>query len=165
MRVIGIDPGSRFTGYGIVEEDRGRLVHIDCGVIVPPPKAGPAARLFFIQDELERVIRLNEPDQAAIEDVFYANNWRSALKLGQARGAALAALGRCALNVSEYPPAKVKQCVVGHGRADKVQVAEMVRILLGLPERAEENASDALAVAISHLQAGGIDARLKELAK
>lgn len=139
------------TGYGIVESEADRLVHIDCGVIVPPPKDPLSRRLFYIQEQLEGIIKETNPVQAAVEDVFFARNWRSALKLGQARGAALSALARFGLEVSEYAPAKVKQSVVGHGRAEKEQVQHMVRILLGLPELPEENAADALAVAICHL--------------
>ncbi len=155
VRTIGIDPGSRLTGYGIVEKHQANLLHIDCGVIAPPAKASLADRLCFIQDELEKIIDTYKPLAAAAEGVFFARNWRSALKLGQARGAALAALARRGLSVEEYPPATVKQAVVGYGRADKQQVQQMVKILLGLPEIPEENSADALAVAICHIHGPG----------
>ena len=150
MRIIGIDPGSRFTGYGIVDRGTDRLIHVDCGVIAPPTDAPIERRLGFIHDRLAELLAIHRPDSAAVEDVFYAKNWRSALALGQARGAALTALAGAGIAVSAYPPATVKQQVVGGGRAQKQQVQHMVRILLGLPEVPEENAADALAVAICH---------------
>lgn len=150
MRIIGIDPGSRFTGYGIVDKQAGRLVHIECGVIVPPAKAPLADRLFFIARELDAVLAQFRPESAGVEDVFFAKNWKSALALGQARGAALSSLGRAGLAVTAYAPTLVKQSVVGYGRAEKDQVQQMVRLLLGLPEIPEQNAADALAIAICH---------------
>ena len=157
MRIIGIDPGSRATGYGIVEESNSRLHHIDCGVIVPKAKATLAERLLVIQQGLEEVISSFRPEKAAVEDVFFARNWKSALKLGQARGAAIVALAKNGLEVTEYPATTVKQAVVGYGRADKRQVQEMIRILLGLPETPEENAADALAIAICHINSSRVD--------
>lgn len=161
--MIGIDPGSRFTGYGIVDKKAGRLIHLDCGVIVPPPKEELGRRLLFIEEQLSVILSEHRPEAAAMEDVFYAKNWRSALTLGQARGAILAALARFGLSVATYSPTSVKKTVVGFGRAEKMQVQQMVKILLGLPEVPEENAADALAVAICrhHLPPGD----LKELIK
>ncbi|RJO67472.1 MAG: crossover junction endodeoxyribonuclease RuvC [Myxococcales bacterium] len=163
MRTIGVDPGSRAAGYGVVEKQGSQLVHIDCGVIVPPKDAVLPARLLFIENALEEVVRRYRPEQAAVEDVFYSRNWRSALKLGQARGAVLAALAREGLEIVEYAPARVKLAVVGFGRAEKEQVQQMVRVLLGLPEIPEENAADALALAICRLHDS--DDRLRELLK
>ena len=154
MRVIGVDPGSRFTGYGVVEKSGSHLIHIDCGVIVPPGKAALAERLLYISDHLKTVLQQFTPDTAAMEDVFFSKNWRSALKLGQARGAALTALASANLTVSGYAPTMVKKAVVGNGRAEKTQVQQMIKVLLGLPEVPEENAADALAVAICRLHNG-----------
>ena len=109
MRILGIDPGSRFTGYGVVEEQSGRLIHVDCGVIAPSLKLSMAQRLSHITDGLERVIAEHAPDAASIEEVFSGRNWRSALKLGQARGAALVALAHHDLDVAEYTPTVIKK--------------------------------------------------------
>lgn len=163
MSILGIDPGSRFTGYGVVEKQAGRLLHIECGVIVPPPKAPLAERLCYISDHVAEVVARFKPESAAVEDVFFGKNWKSALALGQARGAALVALARAGLDVTAYAPTLVKQAVVGYGRAEKEQVQQMVRLLLGLPEIPEQNAADALAIAICHCnQAQG---RWKELCR
>lgn len=152
-RILGVDPGSRLTGWGVVEKRESRLFHLDCGVIAPPGGATLPERCVFIADALESVVRRLEPTCAVVEDVFFAQNWRSALKLGQARGAVMTALGRMRLPVSEFSPAQIKLAVTGYGRAEKLQVQQMVRILLGLPEIPEENAADALAAAICRLQA------------
>jgi crossover junction endodeoxyribonuclease RuvC len=148
--VIGIDPGTRLTGYGIVDEQAGRLVHIDCGVIAPGSKLPLSERLLFISEQLDAVLKQFSPQAAAIEDVFFSRNWRSALKLGEARGVALAMLAKYHLPIQEFPPAQVKQTVVGFGRAEKHQVQQMVKMLLGLPEIPQEDAADALAVAICY---------------
>lgn len=150
MRIIGIDPGTRLTGYGLVEQQAGRLVHVDCGVIAPKPTLPLPERLLFISEHLDEVLRAFVPAAAAVEDVFFARNWRSALKLGEARGAILATLARHGLAVQAFSPAQVKQTVVGFGRAEKQQVQHMVRVLLGLPEIPQEDAADALALAICY---------------
>ncbi len=163
MIVIGIDPGSRFTGYGLVKKEKSKLIHIDCGVIVPPPKEDLGRRLLYIEDHLAEILDRFKPEAAAIEDVFYAKNWRSALTLGQARGAILAALARFGLEAAGFSATKVKKSVVGFGRAEKQQVQQMVKVLLGLPEIPEENAGDALAIAICRCQLGV--ANIKDLIK
>jgi len=149
MRVLGVDPGSRATGYGVIEIEgtspRARV----CGVI-RPRGATLALRLASIQDELAELIREWTPDAAALESVFAAANVRSALLLGHARGAALAACGRAGLEVAEYAPAEVKAGVVGYGRASKQQVQQMVIALLTLREAPAFDAADALAVGLCH---------------
>ncbi len=151
MIVLGIDPGSRITGYGIVEKVGNRLVHIDNGAIFTDTAADFPGRLKKIYDGLTEIISRYRPDQAAIENIFFSNNPQSALKLGQARGAAIVAAVNCGLPVSEYTALQVKQAVVGQGRAEKEQVQKMLKALLGLPEIAQADASDALAVAVCHI--------------
>jgi len=151
MKIIGIDPGSHRTGYGVIESGGSSIRALCYGVITAPAKATLAERLRYIHDELCRVIARYKPDAAAIEDVFHAKNARSALKLGQARGAAILALSQAELEVFEYPPATVKRSVAGSGRAGKEQVKHMVSALLSLDdENIPEDASDALSVAICH---------------
>jgi len=158
MRILGIDPGSNATGYGVVERDGNRLRHVAHGTLRP---RGPTAelRLHQLYELVRDVVRHHEPDAAAVECVFVAQSPRAALVLGQARGAALAALGSLALGVTEYAPAEIKQAVTGTGRADKRQVAVMVRRLLDLDRIPEsDHAADALAAAIGHAQAGALRA-------
>ncbi|HIJ95719.1 MAG TPA: crossover junction endodeoxyribonuclease RuvC [Desulfuromonadales bacterium] len=156
MRILGIDPGSRITGYGIVEQHGNRLVHIDNGAIFTDTEVDFPGRLKQIFDGLSEVIALYRPDGAAIENIFFASNAQSALKLGQARGAAIVAAVHCGLQVAEYSALQVKQAVVGQGRAEKGQVQKMLKALLGLPEIAQADASDALAVAICHINSYGL---------
>jgi crossover junction endodeoxyribonuclease RuvC len=151
MRVLGIDPGSRITGYGIVEQQGTRLVHIDNGAIFTDSAADFPGRLKKIFDGLTEVIAAYAPEVAAVENVFFSTNVQSALKLGQARGAAIVAAVHAGLSVAEYSALQVKQAVVGVGRAEKGQVQKMLKALLGLPEVAQADASDALAVAVCHL--------------
>ncbi|PLY00168.1 MAG: crossover junction endodeoxyribonuclease RuvC [Desulfuromonas sp.] len=150
MRIIGIDPGSRATGYGLIRREGNRLIHIDNGVIRPPDKAELPERLLAIFEGLNTIIGEYKPELAAIEQVFMSRNAQTALKLGQARGAALLALASAGLDVGEYSPMQIKSSVVGYGRAAKNQVQQMVKALLNLPEIAQEDASDALAVAVCH---------------
>lgn len=150
MVILGIDPGSRITGYGIIRKEGNRLVHIDNGAIFTDKAAGFPQRLKLIFDGLCAVISRYRPDAVAVEDIFFANNVQSALKLGQARGAAIVAAVSAGLPVDEYSALQVKQAVVGHGKAAKEQVQHMVKVLLALPEIAQADASDALAVAICH---------------
>lgn len=156
MLILGIDPGSRITGYGIIRKEGNRLVHIDNGAIFTDTAADFPGRLKRIFDGLCEVIERHRPDAVAVEDIFFANNVQSALKLGQARGAAIVAGVNAGLEVSEYSALQVKQAVVGHGKAAKEQVQHMVKVLLGLPEIAQADASDALAVAICHANSAGL---------
>jgi crossover junction endodeoxyribonuclease RuvC len=151
MRVLGIDPGSRITGYGIVDQQGNRLVHVDNGAIFTDKAADFAGRLKRIFDGLTEVIAEYRPDEVAVENIFFSTNVQSALKLGQARGAAIVAAVHAGLPVAEYTALQVKQAVVGQGRAEKGQVQKMLMVLLGLPEIAQEDASDALAVAVCHI--------------
>lgn len=156
MIVLGIDPGSRITGYGIVEKIGNRLVHIDNGAIFTDTATDFPGRLKKIFDGLLSIIEQYHPDQVAVENIFFATNPQSALKLGQARGAAIVAAVHCGLPVAEYTALQVKQAVVGEGRAAKEQVQKMVKALLGLPEVAQADASDALAVSICHINSYGL---------
>jgi crossover junction endodeoxyribonuclease RuvC len=149
-RILGIDPGSRITGYGVIEIDHGRLRFIACGTIVTDRKHPFAHRLNEIFDGVNEVIQMNQPAVAAVEDVFLAANPRSALKLGHARGAAVVAAMQNGLAVHDYSPRQVKQAVAGYGQAEKTQVQHMVRVLLGLSASPSADAADALAVAICH---------------
>ena len=150
MRVLGIDPGSRITGYGIIDKEGNRLVHVDNGAIFTDSHNDFPQRLQRIFRGLSEVIEQHRPDAMAVENIFFATNVQSALKLGQARGAAIVAGVNAGLPVFEYTALQVKQAVVGHGRADKQQVQKMLKALLNLPECAQEDASDALATAVCH---------------
>lgn len=160
MRILGIDPGSRVTGYGIVEKQGNRLRHIDNGAIYTRTGDDLALRLKTIHDGLCRVITEHTPEAMAVEQIFVAKNAMSALKLGHARGAALLVGVNHGLPVSQYTALQVKSAVVGYGRAAKAQVQQMVKALLNLPEIAQEDASDALAVAICHAHSSGTNSRL-----
>ena len=151
-RVLGIDPGSQNTGFGVVEMVGTRLVHVAHGTIRSPSKLSLSARLVRIYSELRDALECHTPDEVSVESIFQARNAQTALKLGHARGVALLAVEQSGLPMMEYTPMQVKSAVVGYGRAEKHQVQEMVRRLLCLPEQAGSDASDALAVAICHLQ-------------
>ncbi len=149
-RVIGIDPGLRVTGWGIVETRAMRLIHVANGELRPDPEAGVAERLNDLFAGLSRIIRQFAPDLAATEESFVHRNAATALKLGMARGAALLAAANAGLPVAEYAPRSVKKALVGAGAADKTQVQYMVRLLLPGSAPAGPDAADALAVAIAH---------------
>ncbi len=157
-RVLGIDPGSRFTGYGIVEEKDGKLVSIAFGTIEIPTSGSFAIRLKEIYRSITAVIEQYQPLSCAVETLFFAKNVRSLMKLGEARGAALTAVANKDLSVFEYSPAEIKRAVVGYGRSEKAQIQKMVFLLLGLKGETSapvspisNDASDALAVAICHI--------------
>lgn len=156
MRVLGIDPGSRITGYGLVDQTGNKLVHVDNGAIFTDSADDFPGRLKRIFDGLSEVIAQYKPDEVAIENIFFSTNVQSALKLGQARGAAIVAAVHANLPVAEYSALQVKQAVVGQGRAEKSQVQKMLKALLGLPEIAQADASDALAVAVCHINSHGL---------
>lgn len=149
--IIGIDPGSRHTGYGIVEGNGNRLRHIASGTIRLPARAPFPERLKTIYGELAALIEAHEPLSMAVEDVFFAKNVKSALRLGQARGAAILAGVNTGLPIHEYSALQVKQAVVGYGKAGKDQVTQMIQHLFGMRAALEANAADALAVAVCHL--------------
>ena len=150
LRILGIDPGSRATGYGIVDFEGSALRRVASGVVRPPADAPLARRLAVIYSELVEVIERFSPERAALEGVFAARNPRAALQLGQARGAALLACGLAELDATEYTPMQVKVAVVGYGRASKQQVQQMVERLLALPARPASDEADALAIAVCH---------------
>jgi crossover junction endodeoxyribonuclease RuvC len=153
MRVLGIDCGGKYTGYGVVEQNGSGVLHCLCsGAIRLPPRDPLELRLKKIAEGLEEIIRTHSPQQVAIEDVFYAVNVKSALKLGHVRGVAMLMAARAGLEVIAYSPLSIKSAVVGYGKAEKTQVQMMVARLLDLaapPEPAD--AADALAIAICHL--------------
>jgi len=158
LRILGIDPGSNVTGYGVVEQEERKLVHVAHGTLRPPRRAELAIRLEHLYRSLAEIVAEHRPDAAAVEQVFVSVSPRSALVLGQARGVALAVLGAAGLGVSEYTPSQVKQAVAGTGRAPKSQVKTMVRRLLALERTPAEDAADALAVAIRHANGGRLEA-------
>lgn len=160
MIILGIDPGSRKTGYGIISKQGNRLIHIDNGAIFTQTAKEFPQRLEQIFTGLSSIIAQYQPDAVAVENVFLAKNAQSALKLGQARGAAIVAAVSIGLPVFEYTALQVKQAVVGTGRAEKTQVQHMIKALLNLPEVAQEDASDALAVAVCHAHSAGMNSLL-----
>ena len=152
MRVIGIDPGTATTGYGVVEEVEGDLKPLTFGVIRTPAGQPLPVRLQLIHRGVRELATEWEPSAAAVEELFFSSNVRTAMSVGQARGVALLALADAGLTVAEYTPPTIKQAVTGYGSADKAQMQEMVRLLLGLTEVPRpDDAADALAVAICHL--------------
>ena len=163
MRVLGIDPGSETTGWGVVEGDAdGRNYRlVEFGVVRLKPSSPFPSRLLKIRRALEEIVSRLKPDACAIEDAFYASNPKVILKLGQVRGVALLAAESAALEIGEYAPRLIKQTVAGYGNAEKRQVQEMVRVLLSLSSVPEpHDAADALAVAICHFHHAGISRRL-----
>lgn len=163
MRILGIDPGTRITGYGLVEKRGNQLLHIDNGAIATRSNRDLAERLKTIYDGLTEIIEQYRPEAVAVEQIFVDRNVQSALKLGHARGAALLVGVNAGLPVFEYSATQVKNGVVGYGKASKNQVQQMVKMLLSLPEIAQEDASDALAVAICHAHSYGLGSRLEKL--
>jgi crossover junction endodeoxyribonuclease RuvC len=153
MLVIGIDPGTAITGYGLVRDlPDGSLSVVDYGVIETPAHSEMPSRLLEMHRGLTEVLLLHRPDSAAVEKLFFSKNVRTAISVGQGRGVALLALAQAGVPVGEYTPTEVKQAVVGYGGADKNQVQQMVRALLNLPEIPRpDDAADALAIAICHL--------------
>ena len=159
MVVVGIDPGSRRLGWGIVARAGTRFVHVAHGVVRVSEEDSLAERLVTIERELVRVVRAYGPSHASVEGIFFGKDAQAASKLGHARGVALLVCAREGLAISEYPPARVKRTIAGGGRADKRQVALMVRTLLGLTETPPADAADALALAMTHLSRAPILAR------
>ena len=161
MRVLGIDPGSETTGWGVVEGDGRSYRLVEYGTIKASPRESFAARLLKISDGIESVIERFKPDAFSIEEAFYAANVKVALKLGQVRGVALVVAERARVEIAEYSPRLIKQTVVGYGNAEKHQVQEMVRVLLSLAKVPEpHDAADALAIAICHFHHAGTQQRI-----
>jgi crossover junction endodeoxyribonuclease RuvC len=152
VRIFGIDPGSARTGYGCIDSNGSRHRIVLCGAITTSTPASFADKLHQIHSRLTALIAECRPDSIAIENLFHALNVRSALKLGHARGVAMLAAVQAGVAVAEYTPAEIKRAVVGYGRAEKTQVQQMVKLLLGLPAPpSPHDAADALAVAICHV--------------
>ena len=152
MKIFGIDPGSERTGFGCVESSGSRHRLIDCGALTVPARATFPEKLTVIHAGLSALLARHRPDCVAVENIFYARNVRSALKLGHARGVALLAAAEAGISVVEYAPAEIKRAIVGYGRAEKGQIQQMVKLLLGLEATpSPHDAADALAVAICHL--------------
>lgn len=159
---MGIDPGTAITGYGIVEESGQRLHALASGVIRTGADQPTPIRLQAIHRQIKQLADEWQPDEAAVEELFFSRNVRTAMKVGQARGVAILALADAGLEVAEYTPLSIKQAVTGYGSADKSQMQEMVKMLLGLSEIPQpDDAADALAVAICHLHS----ARLRTLSE
>jgi crossover junction endodeoxyribonuclease RuvC len=150
VRIIGIDPGLRHTGWGVIECDGPRLSYVACGALHSDAAASLAERLLHIHRQLLDVIARHAPDEAAIEETFVNRDGRATLKLGQARGAAMLAPASLGLSIAEYAPNLVKKSVVGAGHAEKQQVKHMVKMLLPRAELSTADAADALAIAICH---------------
>ncbi len=152
MLVIGVDPGTATTGYGLIREDEaGNLTLVDFGVIQTPAKLPMPQRLLQLHRRLKEIALLHRPDSGAVEKLFFQRNVRTAISVGQGRGVALLALAEADVPIAEYTPLEIKQAVVGYGGADKNQVQQMVRALLNLDEIPRpDDAADALAVAICH---------------
>ena len=152
MRVLGIDPGSNRTGYGCVETNGTRHRLVTCGAVATRGAVSLADKLLTIHREIARLIEVCHPDSVAVENLFTSVNTRSALTLGHVRGVAMLAAVEAEVQVAEYTPAEVKRAVVGYGRAEKHQVQQMVRLLLGMPfAPSPHDVADALAIAICHL--------------
>jgi crossover junction endodeoxyribonuclease RuvC len=161
VRVLGIDPGSETTGWGVVEGEARHYRLIEYGTIKSSPRERFSARLLKISDGIEVIIARLKPDVCSVEEAFYATNVKVALKLGQVRGVVLLAAERAKLEIHEYSPRLIKQTVVGYGNAEKHQVQEMVRVLLSLKSLPEpHDASDALAIAICHFHHAGVTQRI-----
>ena len=154
MRILGIDPGTNVTGYGVIEKNRDGLREILHGEIRMSSSWLLSGRLATIYEGLMEVVNRSDPDQVALEDIFYGKNVKSLIRQGHARGVVLLAASRGGLPVYEYSPLEIKQAVVGYGRAEKSQVQQMVRAILGMKAAPAADAADALAVAICHAHFG-----------
>ncbi len=160
MRILGIDPGTGILGFGVIEADKGKAQLVDAGVIRTPVKEDDAVRLATIFDELSDIIAAAKPVEMAIEKLYFAQNITTAMTVAQARGVAILAGQQAGLKIAEYTPLQVKQALTGYGRADKKQMQEMVRVLLGLKDVPQpDDCADALAVAICH--AGTLHSKIR----
>ena len=160
LRIIGIDPGSRYTGYGIIEQDGQDTLHLASGRINAVSGKNFAERLVIIYAGLEKILEEWPVEEAAVETTFTARNVQSTIKLGHARGVALLALCHVGLEIHEYAPTLVKKNVTGRGHASKAQIQQMIKMRLNLRSKISEDAADALAVALCHSQAAGFKERL-----
>lgn len=152
MRILGIDPGTATTGFGVVEEDsQGQLISVGYGTIITPPDMSVEKRLLSIYEQLKEIILLYKPQAAAVEKLFFYKNVTTAMAVGQSRGVVVLSFAQAGLPIGEYTPLEVKQAVTGYGNADKKQIQQMVKVLLNLETIPKpDDAADALAVAICH---------------
>ena len=163
MLVLGIDPGTAITGYGLVREDGARLALVDYGVITTAAGQPLAERLQAIYQGLSDVAREHQPQEAAVEELFFSRNARTALSVGHARGVTLLALADAGLAIHEYKPLEIKQAITGYGGAGKQQVQEMVRLLLNLDHVPQpDDAADAVAVAVCHIHSARMAAAIAD---
>lgn len=159
MRILGIDPGTAITGYGVIESVQGEMRALAFGAIRTPPGQDLPTRLQTIYQQVSALVAEWRPSTAAVEELFFSRNARTAMAVGHARGVTLLALADAGLGVAEYTPTAVKLALTGYGQADKAQIQEMVRLLLGLAQApAPDDAADALAVAICHLNSARLAA-------
>jgi crossover junction endodeoxyribonuclease RuvC len=151
MRIIGVDPGTATTGFGVIEHHHGKFRFVDAGVITTPAGQPMPERLVTLHEELAQVIKETNPDEAAVELLYFSTNVTTAITVGQARGVILLALAEAGLIAAEYTPMQIKQAVTGYGGAKKPQIQEMVRVLLSLPQIPKpDDAADGLAIAMTH---------------
>ena len=166
MRVLGIDPGSETLGWGVVDGSGSKYALVDFGIVKSNTKQPFSKRLLNIYDGVAEVMATHSPDVLSVEDTFYAVNVGVALKLGQVRGLMLLLAEQRGLGIAEYAPRLIKQTVVGYGNAEKQQIGQMVKILLGLKEvPTPHDAADALAIAICHFHHAGVQDRIDRAAK
>jgi crossover junction endodeoxyribonuclease RuvC len=151
MKILGIDPGTATTGFGVIEKTGGKLKFVDAGVITTPPDMSMPSRLSEIYAGLNEIIATHRPDCMSVELLYFATNVTTAISVGQARGVVLLAAAEAGLPIGEYTPLQVKQAVTGYGKADKKQIQEMVKMILGLDGIPKpDDAADGLAIAITH---------------
>lgn len=151
MRIIGIDPGTGILGFGIIEVQKNKNILVDAGVIRTPVKEDDAVRLQTIYDEISDIIAQTKPQEMSVERLFFAQNVTTAMTVAQARGVILLTAMQAGLKIAEYTPLQIKQALTGYGRAEKSQMQEMVRVLLGLKEIPQpDDCADALAAALTH---------------
>lgn len=151
MRILGIDPGTGILGFGVIDVEGGKLTLVDAGVIRTPVKEDDAVRLLTIYEELTEIINETKPSHMSVEKLFFARNVTTAMTVSQARGVVLLCGMQAKMTIHEYTPMQIKQAVTGYGKADKIQMQEMVRVLLQLKEIPKpDDAADALAAAITH---------------
>lgn len=159
--ILGIDPGFAATGYGVITHDGRTVKYVTHGVIRTDSSEAPGKRLLAIFDTISDVIEKHRPDEAGVETLYFARNASSALPVAQARGVVLLALAKSGITAAEYPPQAIKQAIVGQGRADKAQVQNLIRMLLGLGEiPSPDHAADALGAAICHANTGPFHERI-----
>jgi crossover junction endodeoxyribonuclease RuvC len=163
IRILGVDPGLRKMGWGVIEAEGSRLSFVACGTVKSDEKQDMAERLKHLFEQLSEIVRQYQPDEAAVEETFGNKDARATLKLGQARGIAMVVPALAGLSVGEYAPNLVKKTIVGSGHAEKGQIHLMVKVLLPKSDAKTPDAADALAIALTHAQHRGLKARIAGL--